>query len=41
MVEVKAYGIVQHPSYQALLHAKIMKNFYVTSQEDKMNIYPC
>ena len=26
MVEVKAYGIVQHPSYQALSYAKIMKN---------------
>lgn len=41
MVEVKAYGIVQHPSYQALSYAKIIKNFYAAAEEDKMDIYPC
>ena len=41
MVEVKAYGIVQHPSYQALSYAKIVKNFYAVAEEDKMDIIPC
>ena len=41
MVEVKAYGIVQHPSYQALSYAKIMKNFYAAAEEEKMDIIPC
>ena len=41
MVEVKAYGIVQHPSYQALSYAKVIKNFYAAAEDDKMAIYPC
>ena len=41
MVEVKAYGIVQHPSYQALSYAKIVKNFYAAAEEDKMDIIAC
>ena len=41
MVEVKAYGIVPHPSYQALSYTKVIKNFYAAAEENKMDIYPC
>ena len=41
MVEVKAYGIKQHPSYQALSYVKTIKNFYAAVEEDNMDIYPC
>ena len=41
MVEVKAYGIVQHPSYQALSYTKVIKNFYAAAEDEKMIIKPC
>lgn len=41
MVEVKAFGIVQHPSYQALSYTKIIKNFYAAAEDEKMIIQPC
>lgn len=41
MVEVKTFGIVQHPSYQALSYTKIIKNFYAAVEDEKMVIQPC
>ena len=38
MVEVKAFGIVQHPSYQALSYTKIIKNFYAAAENEEKNI---
>ena len=39
MVEVKAYGIVPHPSYQALSYTKVIKNFYAAAEENKIYIH--
>lgn len=41
MVDVQVFGIVPHPSYQALSYAKIIKNFYMEAEDEKMSIYPC
>ena len=41
MVKTRAFGIVQHPSYQALSYVKIMKNFYAAAEDDDMIIKPC
>ena len=41
MVEVKTFGIVQHPSYQALSYTKVIRNFYAAVEDEKMVIQPC
>ncbi len=41
MVKLSYNNITQHPSYQALGYAQIIKNFYVKAQDDKMDVIPC
>ena len=41
MVEVKTFGIVQHPSYQALSYTKVIRNFYAAVEDENMVIQPC
>ena len=41
MVELSPQNIKQHPSYQALGYAKVIRNFYVAAEDDKMDIIPC
>lgn len=41
MVELGPRNIRQHLSYQALGYVKVIKNFYVAAEDEKMEIIPC
>lgn len=41
LVNIKPYGNVPHPSYQAWTYKSLMEDYNTTFQESKIGLYPC